>query len=266
MPRYEVERSTIINAVPERVFDTVADFGTWTTWSPWLCAEPDAQVTVTDDPNSVGSVYAWQGDLVGVGEIEHQYLEPGSLIEEEIRFFKPFRSKAKVSFEFEPADGGTRITWRMQGSMPWFLFVMTSMMKTLIGMDYDRGLKMLKEFIETGSVLSKTTIVGIESVGPLQMAGVRRHCTMDEIADGMQAAFDEVKEQFCQLDLPTDGGGGISVYLNADLKKQEFDFISGFLLPESFSGSIGSLTRWSIPQVNALRVDHNGSYEHCGNA
>ncbi len=37
--------------------------------------------------------------------IEHQYFEPGS-IEEELRFFKPFRSKAKVSFQFEPADEG----------------------------------------------------------------------------------------------------------------------------------------------------------------
>lgn len=266
MPRYEVQRSIVINAIPERVFETVADFGTWTTWSPWLCAEPDAQVTVTDDPNSIGSVYSWQGDLVGVGEIEHQYFEPGSLIEEELRFFKPFRSKAKVSFQFEPADEGTRVTWTMQGSMPWFLFFMTSMMKSLIGMDYDRGLKMLKEFIETGEVLSTTTIVGVEPVGPLQMAGVRRSCTLAEIGPAMTSAFEEVKEKFCQLGLPDDGGGAISVYLNVDMKNQEFDFISGFLLPESFDGSLGGLTRWSTPQVNAFRVDHTGRYDHVGNA
>jgi len=266
MPRYEVRRSITIKAVPERVFETVADFGTWTTWSPWLCTEPDAQVTVTDDPNSVGSLYSWQGELVGVGEIEHQYLEPGLLIEEELRFFKPFRSKARVSFEFEPADEGTRITWTMQGSMPWFLFFMTSMMKAMIGMDYDRGLKMLKELIETGEVLSTTTIGDVEPVGPLQMAGVRRSCTLAEIGPAMTSAFEEVKEKFCQLDLPTDGGGAVSVYLSVDMKKQEFDFISGFLLPESFSGSVGGLTRWSTPQVNALRIDHTGRYEHVGNA
>ena len=47
MPRFHVQRSIQINASPEEVFNTVADFGTWTKWSPWLCSEPDAKVTVT---------------------------------------------------------------------------------------------------------------------------------------------------------------------------------------------------------------------------
>ncbi|MBI1313593.1 transcriptional regulator [bacterium] len=266
MPRYEVQRSITISATPQQVFNTAADYSTWTSWSPWLCAEPDARVTVTDDANSVGSIYAWQGDLVGEGEIEHRDLQSGRLIEDEIRFFKPFRSKSKVSFEFEPADGGTKVTWKMQGSLPWFLFFLTSMMKSFIAMDYDRGLKMLKEFIETGDVLSTTTIVGVEPVGPLQMAGVRRSCTLAEIGPAMTSAFGEAKEKFCQLGLPADGGGAISVYLDWDLKTQTFDFISGFLLPESFTGSVGGLTRWSTPQVSAFRVDHTGRYDHVGNA
>ena len=66
----------------------MSDFGTWTSWSPWLCAEPDAKVTVTQDSSSVGSIYAWEGEVVGIGEIEHRHLEPGRLIEEEIRFVK----------------------------------------------------------------------------------------------------------------------------------------------------------------------------------
>lgn len=266
MPHYEIQRSITINATPQQVFDTVANYGTWPNWSPWLCAEPDAKVTITDDAQSVGSVYSWQGDLVGEGEIEHRYLEPGRLIEDEIRFFKPFRSKSQVSFEIEPADDGATITWKMRGSLPWFMFWMTSIMTTLISMDYDRGLKMLKDWIETGEVLSTTTIRGVERVGPLQMAGIRRQCTLSEIGPTMKSVFEEVTAQFCQLDLPTNGGGAISVYLDANLKTQTFDFITGFLLPESFSGSVGTLTRWSIPQVNAFRIDHTGSYHHVGNA
>lgn len=46
------------------------------------------------------------------------------------------------------------------------------MMKTFIGMDYERGLKMLKEWIETGTVLSKTNARGIETVRPMRMAGI----------------------------------------------------------------------------------------------
>jgi hypothetical protein len=63
--------------------------------------------------------------------------------------------------------------------MPWFLFWMISQMEVFIGMDYERGLKMLKEWIETGSILSTTKICGIESVGPLKMAGLRNRSRVE---------------------------------------------------------------------------------------
>ncbi|MEZ6060927.1 MAG: SRPBCC family protein [Planctomycetaceae bacterium] len=65
MPKFHVQRSITIDASPEEVFDRVADFGTWTTWSPWLCAEPDAEVKVSEDSSSEGSVYSWSGQIVG---------------------------------------------------------------------------------------------------------------------------------------------------------------------------------------------------------
>ena len=73
MPKFHVQRSIEIDAPPQQVFDTVADFGSWTAWSPWLCAEPTADVTVTDNPNSVGSIYAWKGEVVG----QNQSTAPG---------------------------------------------------------------------------------------------------------------------------------------------------------------------------------------------
>jgi hypothetical protein len=97
MPRYHVHRSIQINCTPEKVFAAVADFGTWTTWSPWLCAEPSAQVEVSKNSSSVGSTYSWKGDIVGEGELEHRQLHPNRLIEDEIRFVKPFKSQSQVS-------------------------------------------------------------------------------------------------------------------------------------------------------------------------
>ncbi len=263
MPRYHVARSTQINASPENVFETVADYSKWTTWSPWLCAEPDAKVTVTDDASSVGSVYAWEGEIVGQGEIEHVKLQPGRLIEDEIRFVKPFRSKSQVSFELEPAGEGTKITWQMNGSLPWFMFWMRSMMEAMIGMDYERGLKMLKEWIETGRILSKTTIRGVQSVGPLRMAGIRKSCAMKDIGPSMEAAFAEGKQKLNAHNVPINGV--MSVYHNVCLKTQRFDYTSGFVIPESATVP-ADLSSWSIPESKALAVEHIGSYDHLGNA
>jgi effector-binding domain-containing protein/uncharacterized protein YndB with AHSA1/START domain len=265
MPRYHVQRSIQINASPRKVFDTIADFGTWTKWSPWLCAEPSAKVTVTEDASSVGSIYAWQGEIVGQGEIEHRELQPGHRIDEEIRFAKPFKSKSKVSFELEPAGEGTKLTWHMDGSLPWFMFWMKSMMEVFIGMDYERGLKMLKEWIETGKVLSKTKIRGVEPVGPLRVAGVRKKCLLSDIGPAMDAAFAEAKPKLDAHNLPTDGQP-ISVYHDFDMKAQVFDITSGFVIPETSATVPAGLSHWSLPATKALCVEHVGSYGHLGNA
>ena len=265
MPRYHVHRSIQIAANPQKVFDTVADFGTWTTWSPWLCVEPDAKVEVTEDASSVGSIYSWKGEIVGQGEIEHRELQPGRLIDEEIRFVKPFKSKSDVAFEMEPAGNGTKLTWHMRGSLPWFMFWMTPQMEVFIGMDYERGLKMLKELIETGRLHSETKIRGVESVGPIRMAGVRRTCALREIGPSMDAAFAEARRKLSQHDLPTDGAA-MSVYHNCNLKTQIFDYTSGFVLPDASNSVPAELSSWSLPRTKALCVEHLGSYDHLGNA
>jgi predicted transcriptional regulator YdeE len=264
MPKFHVHRSTVINDTPENVFAKVADFATWTTWSPWLCAEPDADVIVSDDSSSVGSTYAWKGEVVGQGEMEHRKLEPGKLIDDEIRFVKPFKSKSDVSFDFEPVDGGTKITWHMKGSMPWFLFWMIPQMEVFIGMDYERGLKMLKEWIETGMILSTTSIRGVEPVGPLRMAGVRKTTTLMDIGPSMEEAFCQAAEDFNRHGLPIKEAG-ISVYHAFDMKAGTFDYTAGWILPESVGDVPAELSSWSIPTVNALRVDHTGSYDNVGN-
>jgi effector-binding domain-containing protein len=265
MPRLYVQRSGQIDASTDRVFEAVADFGTWTRWSPWLCVDPDAQVDITPHAASVGSVYSWKGELVGEGEIEHLRLVPGQLIEEQLRFVKPFRSQAYVTFGLEPAGEGTKITWTMEGSLPWFLFWMRGQMERFVGMDYERGLKMLKEWIETGTVLSRTTIRGVEPVGPLRMAGVRETCSIRDIGASMESSFCRATEELGRYNLPTDGQI-ISVYHKMDLKARTFDYTSGLIIPEAAGPLPEELASWSIPATKAVAVEHVGSYDHLGNA
>lgn len=264
MPGFQISRAIQIDASPETVFQKVIDFNAWTKWSPWLCADSQAQVQVSGDGTSVGSIYSWKGDIVGEGEIEHQKLQSPRLVEDELRFVKPFRSTSKVTFELAAVGDATRVTWNMLGSLPWFMFWMRPMMETLVGMDYDRGLKMLKEWIETGQILSKTEIHGVESVGPLRMAGVRATCPISDIGSSMKSAFAEATKTLQQHQLPTDGLP-ISVYHKLDFKKRTFDYTSGFVLPAT-APEVADVSTWSLPAVKALRVEHVGDYHHLGNA
>ncbi|MEO1999801.1 MAG: GyrI-like domain-containing protein [Planctomycetaceae bacterium] len=264
MSRYHVQRSIQIETTPERVFETIADFRTWRMWSPWLCAEPEARVDVTDDASSVGSLYSWQGEIVGQGEIEHRELQPGRLIVDEIRFRKPFRSKSEVTFEMDSHTSGTRLTWQMRGNLPWFLFWMRSQMEVFIGMDYERGLKMIKEWLETGKIHTETTIRGVESVGPLRMVGVRKRCAIYDVGSSMETAFTELEAKLHHSGLSPDGQR-MSVYHKFDMRAGTFDYTSGVVVPESAGAVPDDFSSWSIPAMRALRVDHVGSYDHLGN-
>ena len=265
MPAFHVARSIHINADPQRVFEVVSDYSTWTKWSPWLCCEPDASVTVSEDPRSVGSMYAWNGTVLGQGEIEHRSIDPGRHIEDEIRFLKPFRSRSDVLFDMEPQEEGTRLTWSMKGSLPWFMFWMCRMMESFIGSDYERGLRMLKEWIETGRVLSHNIFHGVESVGPIRMAGVRRSCSLKDIGPVMQEAFAFVTEKLRTAGQPTDVQGA-SVIHACDMRRQSIDLTAGLMLQEHATLDTMDLVEIDIPRLNALRVEHVGAYHHLGNA
>lgn len=265
MPAYEIEKSVFIQASPVRVFEMVADFQTWTTWSPWLIAEPTAVVTISEDAAAVGSVYAWQGQVTGQGEVEHKRLVKGELVEEELRFIKPFKSICKTSFKISQEGSGTRLLWDMKGAMPWFLFWMIPMLKTFIGMDYQRGLNMLKELIETGTINSKTIVHGTEKIASFRMAGIANQCKIEEVGESMDKAFEQARMEFRKADLPLDKGM-ISVYTKFRIKEAAFDYISGYIINEdAIIPSTSPLKTWALPSCNAFRVEHIGAYRHLGN-
>ena len=264
MPKYHVDRSIEINVSPEKAFDAVTDFSTWTTWSPWLIAEPEAIVKVSKDSSSVGSIYSWEGQVTGVGEVEHKELHSPTTVRDEIRFLKPFKSVAKVGFDIEAVADGSRVTWSMDGSMPFFLFWMIPSIKSFIGMDYERGLKMLKEWLETGEIQSKTTFNPNATIGPLKVAGVRTQALMKDIGPAMDTAIKSTTAKLEAAGISL-GGEMVSVFHHLNTKTGMFDFTAGYVIPESVTPPEG-MSVWSTPTTKAFHAQHIGSYEHLGNA
>lgn len=265
MPSIQLSRSISIAKSPSEVFEAVRDFKTWSTWSPWLIVEPETKVDISADSRSVGSTYKWIGQITGQGEMTHRKIDPDRHLEIDLQFLKPFKSQAITSFQLEPRGDQTHVTWTMDTKLPWFLFWMVPMFKTFIGMDYSRGLGMLKALLETGKIPSTCRVHGVESIGPLRMAGIADTCSVFDIGSSMEKAMSTAEAEFQRYRLPTDGGM-IAVYTKFRIKDGTFEYISGFLIPESVSLPPESqLTTWSLPAVKAFRVEHIGRYEHLGN-
>ena len=265
MPKYHVAESIEIEASPEEVFDLVVDFNRWTTWSPWLIAEPDAKVTVTGDGTTIGDVYAWFGNVTGEGEVEHRVLERGKRIVDELRFIKPFKSVCEAGFQLAPTAKGTKLTWTMDGKMPFFMFWMIPMMKTFIGMDFRRGLLMIKDLQETGAIHSQCTVNESASVGPIRMAGIAAECSVKDVGISMEKAMQVADQEFKAAGLPMDGEM-LAAYTKFKAAKGEFAYIVGYTIPAGTDvPSSSKLTTYDVPQTKAFHVKHVGPYKHLGN-
>ena len=75
----------------------------------------------------------------------------------DLTFLKPWKSQAKVAFYLKEEGASTQVRWTIDSGIPFFLFWMKKQMEIFVGMDYDRGLTMLKDLVETGSSNSTLT-------------------------------------------------------------------------------------------------------------
>ncbi|MCS1411947.1 MAG: hypothetical protein M2R45_05149 [Verrucomicrobia subdivision 3 bacterium] len=261
MPKFSIEKSATIDAPIEKVHASVRDFRQWPTWSPWLIAEPECQISYADDGNS----YRWDGSIVGSGSMEVTDEESPTAIQYKLTFLKPWKQISGVQFSFQKRDGGTEATWRMDGSLPFFMFWMKSMMTALVGMDYERGLKMLKDFIETGSVPSQLDFLGSNSQTGFHYVGVKTQCTILDLGDRMAADLKKIQEWFNENNLQP-AVNAFSIYHRWELVKGITEYTTGFPISASPGNLPSDFISGDFPTCNVYSIRHTGPYRHLGNA
>jgi uncharacterized protein YndB with AHSA1/START domain len=260
-----IERSIVIEKSIDEVFNVVADFNTWRTWSPWLCQEPDCPVNIEGDAGQAGHTQRWDGQRIGSGEMAVSSVNPPHRIEYQLTFLKPWKSRNKVAFDLAAHNNGTKLTWYMRGTTPVFLFYMRKMMSALVGSDYERGLSMLKEYVETGEVPSHIDIPGEIAAEEFYYVGKRRSCGLNEVGPAMEVDFSALKSAVEKGDLRS-GDFAVSFYHKYDMVNKQCEYTSGFGYNTLATARTDNVISGHVEQHQALRVDHKGPYRHLGNA
>lgn len=144
------ERSTAINAPPERILAHIIDFHKWAPWSPWEKLDPEMTRTYAGPPNGVGAKYGWSSKgKAGEGTME--ILAAGTDgVKIDLRFIKPFRNDCATHFNFSPSGEATSVTWMMDGPNTFMgkVFSVFMDMDKMIGRDFEAGLAGLKMEVE----------------------------------------------------------------------------------------------------------------------
>ena len=260
MPVFSVRKSIRIAAPAQQVYDLVRDFKIWPAWSPWLIAEPGAKMTFTPD----GRGYAWDGDITGSGEMEIIGGDPPWSIHYRLTFLKPWKSVNQASFHFSEHDHETEAEWTMEGTLPWYMGWMKGMMTGWIGADYDRGLKMLKDLVETGSVPSKLDFTGIHAAGGFRYVGVKSSCAIADIGTAMGSDMGKLMDWLGKSGA-TPSGSPFAITHKWDPSKGTAEYTIGFPFNDEPDAPDG-FVRGEIPSCKAYVVKHTGAYRHLGNA
>jgi hypothetical protein len=140
------ERSTTINAAPEKILPHIVDFRKWRPWSPWEKKDPDMKRDFSGVSSGAGAKYHWVGNnKVGEGAMEVLSAD-NTGVRIDMHFIKPWKAECMAAFHFTPQGNGTHVRWTMDGPNLFMGKVMSMFMNMdkMIGKDFEAGLAGLK--------------------------------------------------------------------------------------------------------------------------
>lgn len=150
---WKVSREVAIEKPRGEIFAYVKLLKNQNEWGPWFKREPTMKQEFRGTDGTVGFVSAWDGtkDDVGAGEQEIKALVENERIDTEVRFKRPFESKADSTLSLEPiGDAATKVKWTISASVPrpFNLFLLAVDIDKEMGKDIDDGLASLKSIME----------------------------------------------------------------------------------------------------------------------
>jgi effector-binding domain-containing protein len=162
LPRHvHVERSLMIKAPAELIFEQVNSFRNWNNWSPWHQMDTNMQAVYSGPEEGSGAKLAYHSDnkSVGEGRLTITTSIPYDSIVLDMDFMENGRATSK--FTFTKADSGTLVKWMMESDLKnnpisrWFGLFMDNM----VGKDFEEGLAKLNEFSTAAALNSGPGIV-----------------------------------------------------------------------------------------------------------
>lgn len=261
MPKMNIVKTKLINAPISKVYDILVDMSSWSKWSPWLIMDPEAKVDVADDNRS----YSWEGKRVGAGHMAIAKEDSENSIDYNLTFLKPWKSKAKVKFVTTEKDGGTEVSWHMDSSLPWFMFWMKKMMIAFVGNDYERGLSLLKDYVEDGEIHSKLNWLGESQFPGCDYIGIKRNCAIAELGEVMKKDFTDLMDYSENID-GSDKNKSFSMYHKFDFVKGKASYTAGIPTTKIPTDLPSDFFMGKIPATKIYTVEHIGPYHHLGNA
>ena len=146
---FHVSRSAAIAAPSSVLFEHVNDLHKFQDWSPWAKMDPHSKISYEGPVAGVGAKFAWESKKTGAGSMTILKSTPDELIGIKLDFLKPMKATNTVEFTFAPTEGGTVVTWSMEGKNNFIgkAFGMIVDFEKMCGTQFEQGLENLRELV-----------------------------------------------------------------------------------------------------------------------
>ncbi|MBN1200202.1 MAG: GyrI-like domain-containing protein [Bacteroidales bacterium] len=259
LPRqYKVERSIVIGASSELVYDLTCNLNNWDLWSVWTKeVDTTALFELSGNDCEAGTIWKWNGKLLGNGELIVTEVVPEKSFSYELLFDEGnFRSTG--GFRYEEMADSVLVIWSDEGDLgfnPVYRY-MGLFMSNTIGPDFELGLERLKEIaeerhgwppIEEKMMEDMLVLLIRDSAGP------------DNYSQIMGKGYSEIY-RFIKLNRLAPKGHPFAIYHSWDSVTQFSVFDIGIAV-ENAKGGKGRIRLEEIPAQKVLMADYHGPYE-----
>jgi uncharacterized protein YndB with AHSA1/START domain len=150
---FSIVNEVIVNKPKQQVFDYLKTLRNQEQYSKWVMTDPNMRKKFTGTDGTVGFIYAWNSDnkQVGQGEQEIIKLIDGEMIENEIRFLKPFNGISYAIFQtVMVTPEQTHVKWTFSGTKKYSMKVMHLLfnLDKILSKDMQTSLNTLKANLE----------------------------------------------------------------------------------------------------------------------
>jgi len=259
LPRHvHVQRSLVMKASGELIFEQVNNFRNWKNWSPWQKIDTNMIVIYSGPESGPGASFSYMSDnkKAGIGKLTITNSIAYDSIILEMDFMENGKSTGK--FLFSGSDSGTQVTWIMEsdlGNNPvsrWFgLFI-----DKMVGKDFEKGLSNLQQVTDEIRENSGPKVVETE-VPARVILSVRDTCCPLTIGSKLSLFYGKISELIKNKKL-TVTGAPFAIY--HAYSPESFDLEAG--LPVNSRVEIeGDILCREIPPQKTVMVSFFGSYE-----
>ncbi|MGD1844532.1 MAG: SRPBCC family protein [Salibacteraceae bacterium] len=177
--RMKFERSLVMSASPDAIYEEVANFEKWEAWSPWIKMDPTIVNAYEHSDLGPNTVMKWTSTESGDGLQTITEMVKNEKIVTKLNF-SDWPGDNFATWTFEEVEGGTKVTWSMNGAPAMLPFrPLVALMQGTVEKSYDMGLAAIKEIAEKKPSISWEEVT-IDA--PRWAIAIRDTISIDEMA------------------------------------------------------------------------------------